>query len=444
MGWDETEVLEKMPENWPLKHPSQKEALMELQAYMKNVGVSLNQFTLIIQNSLGETKHFEWAASKSIDVLSHKNICLALVQDITERVEIQQQLIRSQNRFYDLYENAPDMYLSVDANGTILSVNQFCAEYLGYEKNELLNKPIWNLIHENDIRRANRHFNVVFEDQVNEFEMEVRMLTKDGAEINTHNRLRLIEAQKSMPRELRILCRDITQRATSQQERLDHIRVQRDEVSREMRHRIKNNLQAIVGLLKVNLDTYPQLRDVLVTSINQVDTISIVNNLMIDSEQRLVNVVELIKQVTLASSKLFSQEVSFEVLCEDADYLELWEEETVAVSLIISELITNAMKHRDPAAVDSDGVRIILRDYRNGMQIEVANKIDLATETFNFDKSLESGGVGLGMVQSLMPPEGAKLEYEQIDNYVKASLTLHAPVVLNTLRSELNILEAVS
>ena len=229
-------------------------------------------------------------------------------------------------------------------------------------KDELLNKPIWNLIHENDIRRANRHFNVVFEDQINEFEMEVRMLTKEGVLINTHHRLRLIEAQKGAPRELRILCRDVTQRATSQKERLDHIKVQRDEVSREMRHRIKNNLQAIVGLLKVNLDAYPELRNVLVTSINQVDTISIVNNLMIDSEHRLVNVVELVKRITQASSKLFSQEVSFEVLCDDAEYLELWEEETVAVSLIVSELITNAMKHRASDAVDSDGVRIIIEN----------------------------------------------------------------------------------
>jgi len=140
------------------------------------------------------------------------------------------------------------------------------------------------------------------------------LLTREGVLINTHHRLRLIEAQEGAPRELRILCRDVTQRATSQKERLDHIKVQRDEVSREMRHRIKNNLQAIVGLLKVNLDTYPELSSVLVTSINQVDTISIVNNLMIDSEHRLVNVVGLIKQITQASSRLFSQDVSFEVL----------------------------------------------------------------------------------------------------------------------------------
>jgi two-component sensor histidine kinase len=176
-----------------------------------------------------------------------------------------------------------------------------------------------------------------------------------------------------------------------------------------------------------------------------VDTISIVNNLMIDSEHRLVNVVELIKRITQASSKLFSQEVSFEVLCDDADYLELWEEETVAVSLVVSELITNAMKHRSPDAIDSDGVRIVLQSEGSNLTIEVANIIDNAEiHVFNFEESLKSGGVGLGMVQSLMPPDGAQLEYKQEGNYVKAILSLQPPVILNMFTSEMNILEAVS
>ncbi len=446
LGWTADEVLGKSPLNWPIKHLSHKETLKELNTYMADASSTNNQFGLTIQDTEGKLKYTEWAASESEGVFNTKTSYLALVHDVTERVEMQQKLMRSQTRLHDLYENAPDMYFSVDSNGIIQSVNEFCAQYLGYTKNELLNKPIWNLMHENDIRRANRHFNVVFEDQINEFEMEIRMLTKEGVLINTHHRLRLIEEHKGTgtPRELRILCRDVTQRATNQKERLDHIKVQRDEVSREMRHRIKNNLQAIVGLLKVNLDAYPELRNVLITSINQVDTISIVNNLMIDSEHRLVNVVELIKRITQASSKLFSQEVSFEVLCDDAEYLELWEEETVAVSLVVSELITNAMKHRAPDAVDSDGVRIILNNEDTNLTIEVANVIENAEfNEFNFEASLESGGVGMGMVQSLMPPVGAELEYRQDGSYVKAILVLQPPVILNMYASEMNVLEAV-
>ncbi len=444
LGWDEGEVMGISPSNWPLKHPSQADFLKELQGYMKNAETNSTQFSLKFQASSGKIKYTEWAASKSSDLFNINSTFIALVHDVTERVEMQHKLVRSQSRLHDLYENAPDMYFSVNVNGVIQSVNQFCAEYLGYTKDELLNKPIWNLMHENDIRRARRHYKVVFKDQINEFEMELRMLTKEGVLINTHHRLRLIEAHDGIPCELRILCRDVTQRSTNQKERLDHIKVQRDEVSREMRHRIKNNLQAIVGLLKVNLDNYPELSNVLVTSINQVDTISIVNNLMIDSEHRLVNAVELVKKISLASSKLFSQELSFEVLCDNPEHLELWEEETVAVSLIVSELITNAMKHRSLTAIDSDGVRINIQYIGTDLIIEIANIIENeVSNAFEFDECLASEGVGLGMIQSLMPPAGAELEYEQEDNYVKATLTLSSPVILNLYASEMNILEAV-
>jgi len=130
---------------------------------------------------------------------------------------------------------------------------------------------------------------------------------------------------------------------------------------------------------------------------------------------------------------------------EDAEYLELWEEETVAVSLIISELITNAMKHRDPDSADSDGLRIVLNNDESTMTIEVANAVNTDEVTpFDFDHSLNSGGVGLGMVQSLMPPEGASLNYQQIDGFVVATLTLHPPVILNIFASEMNVLEAIS
>ena len=57
---------------------------------------------------------------------------------------------------------------------------------------------------------------------------------------------------------------------------------------------------------------------------------------------------------------------------------------------------------------------------------------------------MKSGGVGLGMVQSLMPPEGADLEYKQDGMYVKAILNLKPPVILNMYASEMNVLEAVS
>ena len=142
---------------------------------------------------------------------------------------------------------------------------------LGYEEDELIGKPFWNLVVKDHVRRVRRHVDVAMAGEVEEFEIEINILTKDSRQLKTHHRIRIIEAKKGLPRELRILCRDITERKEVQQSRFQHIKNQRDEISRETQHRIKNSLQAVVGLLKVNLDTHPELTDILTASVRMVD-----------------------------------------------------------------------------------------------------------------------------------------------------------------------------
>ena len=445
LGLHAEKVLGLKPSEWPVLHPRQRDSLNKLHKKFSKKLLEVSKYSCEIVDQDGNTRYTEWIVTPVKHLFNNNVYYLANIQDVTERVNIQQELVRSQARFHDLYENAPDMYLSIDANGIIKSLNQYCAESLGYSKDEILNKPYWNMIHEQDLRRVRRHINVVFQDRVSDFEMESRVLTKGGDVINTHQRLRLVDAQRGIPRELRILCRDVTQRATSQQQRLDHIKVQRDELGREIRHRIKNNLQAIVGLLKVNLDTYPELRNVLVTSINQVDTISIVNGLMIDAEHKLVNLIELVKRITQASSRLFSQDIHFEVETEELKILELWEEETVAVSLIISELITNALKHMSALRPGLENVQVLIKHRGSNIVIHVINPVsELANLDFeDQENSNEDGGVGMSMVQSLMPPKGAELKYCQKEQYVHTKLVLSNPVIVNMFDIQIDVLKAI-
>ena len=441
LGWRSDQVSGHQPIEWPILHPYQSYSLKDLNIKFCKKNNEVTKFNFELSDHDGNTRYTEWIVTPVKNEINNNLYYVANIQDVSERVKIQHELVQSQARFYDLYENAPDMYLSIDANGVIKSLNQICAESLGYRKEELLNKPYWNLIHQQDLRRIRRHINVVFQDQVKDFEVESRILTKNGEVINSHQRLRLIHAQKGTPSELRILCRDVTKRATSQQERLDHIKVQRDELGREIRHRIKNNLQAIVGLLKVNLDTYPELRNVLVTSINQVDTISIVNNLMLDSEHKLINLVELVNRITQASSKLFNEKIKFGIENKELKILELWEEETVAISLIISELITNALKHTSINIDGLNNIQVSINSEGPSVVIYIINPTsDL--DPLDLNDSSNYSGVGLGMVQSLMPPKGAKLEYLFNDNCICAKLILDSPVIVNNYENQLNVLEA--
>lgn len=139
--------------------------------------------------------------------------------DITERKQVEEALRESEKRYQNLYDRAPDMYFSITADGTIKSVNQFGAEYLGYRKEELAGRPIWQLIHEEDRGRLQKQITEVFSETLLKdiSELEFRKVRKDGSILWVHERIQLILDEASTPIELRIICRDITERRQAEE-----------------------------------------------------------------------------------------------------------------------------------------------------------------------------------------------------------------------------------
>ena len=62
--------------------------------------------------------------------------------DITTRKQTEEELSKSEERFKALYEDNPSMYFTLDAHGTVLSVNSFGAGQLGYTVQDLVGKSV--------------------------------------------------------------------------------------------------------------------------------------------------------------------------------------------------------------------------------------------------------------------------------------------------------------
>ena len=69
--------------------------------------------------------------------------------DATERKRAETALQESDARYRALYHDNPSMYFTVDAAGTVLSVNDFGAQQLGYTPAELVGQSV----HAGDPRR---------------------------------------------------------------------------------------------------------------------------------------------------------------------------------------------------------------------------------------------------------------------------------------------------
>jgi PAS domain S-box-containing protein len=63
-----------------------------------------------------------------------------------ERLRTEHQLLKSERRYRELYENAPTGYVSVGRDGRLRSVNRRAAELFGYPAEELVGMPILSLV----------------------------------------------------------------------------------------------------------------------------------------------------------------------------------------------------------------------------------------------------------------------------------------------------------
>ena len=424
LGWTEEQVKNKSPADWPVIRVEDRHNLENLEKLLKANQREDYAFECDLMKNDGEPIFTDWIICHTKLDDTGRTLIQTLVLDVTERVQAENNLLISNARYVDLYQNAPDMYFSLDEAGNIMSANNFCHQLLGYEDNELIGKPFWNLIEKDDIRRVRRHIDVASHGDVEEFEMEVRILTKNNESLNTHQRIRIIQPHEGLPRELRILATDITVRSEMQQSQLLHLKKQRDEISREIQHRIKNSLQAVVGLLKVNLDTYPQLREVLTAAISQVDTIAIVNSLMMESGRVNISLSRLIELLINATSNLFGYEIDKKNNLEK-EY-ELCESESIAVSLIISELLINASKYHAVNSLGNDGISVALTKIdKTKVCIQVLNTI--AKEINNQES--DGSKMGMSLINALTPPHGAVIETKKDENFYEVSLTLDEPIL---------------
>lgn len=69
-----------------------------------------------------------------------------VTQDITARVEVERELLKSEERYRDLVENSRDLICTHAMDGTLLSMNERPAQLLGFRPEELLGKRIPDLL----------------------------------------------------------------------------------------------------------------------------------------------------------------------------------------------------------------------------------------------------------------------------------------------------------
>jgi PAS domain S-box-containing protein len=133
----------------------------------------------------------------------------ALREQLTERRRAEAELRESEEQWRDVFENNPTMYFMVDAAGTVMAVNPFGAEQLGYRIDELVGQSVLGVFPESERKAVERNVGACFEQMGQSKSWEARKVRKDGTVIWVR------ETAKAVPRVngpiVLIACEDITE-----------------------------------------------------------------------------------------------------------------------------------------------------------------------------------------------------------------------------------------
>jgi len=205
----------------------------------------------------------------------------------------------------------------------------------------------------------------------------------------------------------------------------DASRLQRDSLIREVHHRIKNSLQGVAGLLRQHLADKPLLRPLLEAVTTQVNAIAAVHGLQGEATGGLVNLRMLVARIAASVSGTMHEPLVLSQQCAALDAFIVRESESVAIAIVLNELLVNAAKHRAEG-----GGAIVLDAGVDATRVELRiRNPGFLPAGFDLDGGIRIGN-GLALASSLLPRRGVRIGLTDDGSHVITTMTLLSPDVL--------------
>jgi PAS domain S-box-containing protein len=340
-----------------------------------------------------------------------------------------QALRESEERFRLLFELSPVGIGISDQERRLTAVNKVAADMFGYRAEEMIGMAAVELTHPEDRERELALVRRLRAGEFPRFSTEVRYLKKDGRAFWGE-----LTATTVRDPDGRFVCavgmvQDVTERKESERQRIEAVERQRDALLREVHHRIKNNLQGVVGLFEQHAREHPEMAEPMRAAIARVNSMAAVHGLHAAGDGSAVRLCHLVDAIGEYERGVFP-EVGLRIeRPRDWRELQLDEREAIAVALVLNELTLNAIKAclRESCAIP---VTIAFARDAEGVRVAVSNAVGRLPEGFDF-AAARGLGTGLTLAKSLLPPEGARLAIRQLEPVgVEAELRLASPVTI--------------
>jgi PAS domain S-box-containing protein len=137
---------------------------------------------------------------------------VGITRDITKYMRAEEALKKSEAKYMDLYENAPDMYVSVNAKTALIEeCNLTLTNTLGYTKAEIIGRSVFGLYYPDCLEEAKEIFKL-FVKTGKIHDKELQLQKKNGSKLDISLNVTSIRDEDGQILISRLTLRDITER----------------------------------------------------------------------------------------------------------------------------------------------------------------------------------------------------------------------------------------
>lgn len=340
--------------------------------------------------------------------------CFVLLRDRIAQQEAERALESKSRQLEAVLDLVPAAIYTRDRDDRFTAVNRTVEQYLGRPAEAIIGRRNVDLLPPQAAAVLDRADREVLESGAQR-QAEEHLVFDDGQEVWFSSIRTPLRDARGQVVGLAGICHDITALKQAEAARLEDARRQGDALVREVHHRSKNRLQGLLGLLQLQYDESPS--PPLARAMGQIRAVAVLHDLERRSAERGVGAGELLEELVRSAGQAYGRTCALEA---PPGGLRIAPDYAVALSLALSELLTNACKH----APEGAEVRVAAEPGEAGgeMRIKITNPVPEGPPA-------PSLGTGLASLEAILPPRGAALSIVRRAGRFEAALRLTAPAL---------------
>jgi len=287
------------------------------------------------------------------------------------KAKMDNELKESQEWLSTTLKSIGDAVIATDANGHVKFMNSVAESLIGLNQAEVVGRPlkdIFNIVNEETHEKIeNPVAKALGGDVVVELSNHTVLIAKDGRKITINYSAAPIRDNKREIAGVVLVFRDVTERKQAE-ERIKKSLKEKEVLLREVHHRVKNNMQVISSLLRLQSGVLEDKKAVVIFKECQdrVRSMSLVHEKFYRSKDLLnIDFAEYIKELTDGLVRSYGIDASKIAIKINVKGVSLGINLAIPCGLLVNELISNSLKHAFPKGRRGE-IKVSLRPTEKG------------------------------------------------------------------------------